>query len=63
MTRTCSCNQYGIPTPKALPAFTAAEAEEVAKSFGRVPARIPVIARTDMRVQLIPMSSSSRLKF
>ncbi|OWZ74058.1 hypothetical protein AYX14_00545 [Cryptococcus neoformans] len=27
--------QYGIPTPKALPAFSAAEAESVAKSFGK----------------------------
>ncbi|KIR42502.1 succinyl-CoA synthetase beta subunit [Cryptococcus deuterogattii 99/473] len=28
-------NSYGIPTPKALPAFSAAEAESVAKSFGK----------------------------
>ena len=32
----CRANeQYGIPTPKALPAFSAEEAESVAKSFGR----------------------------
>ncbi|WVQ63095.1 hypothetical protein V866_005674 [Kwoniella sp. B9012] len=28
-------NSYGIPTPKALPAFSAEEAEQVAKSFGK----------------------------
>ncbi|OXC68451.1 hypothetical protein AYX13_02902 [Cryptococcus neoformans] len=28
-------NSYGIPTPKALPAFSSAEAESVAKSFGK----------------------------
>ncbi|GFZ48280.1 SCS-beta [Saitozyma sp. JCM 24511] len=28
-------NSYGIPTPKAVPAFSASEAEEVAKSFGK----------------------------
>ncbi|WWD20543.1 hypothetical protein CI109_105019 [Kwoniella shandongensis] len=28
-------NSYGIPTPKALPAFSASEAESVAKSFGK----------------------------
>ncbi|WVW81086.1 hypothetical protein I302_103077 [Kwoniella bestiolae CBS 10118] len=28
-------NSYGIPTPKALPAFSAEEAESVAKSFGK----------------------------
>nr|WPS94679.1 succinyl-CoA synthetase alpha subunit [Naematelia aurantialba] len=27
-------NSYGIPTPKALPAFSAEEAEQVAKDFG-----------------------------
>jgi succinyl-CoA synthetase beta subunit len=27
-------SQYGIPTPKALPAFSASEAESVAKGFG-----------------------------
>ncbi|KAJ9098832.1 Succinate--CoA ligase [ADP-forming] subunit beta, mitochondrial [Naganishia adeliensis] len=27
-------NSYGIPTPKSKPAFSAAEAEQVAKSFG-----------------------------
>lgn len=27
-------SQYGIPTPKAVPAFSAAEAEKVAKDFG-----------------------------
>ncbi|KAI9633642.1 uncharacterized protein MKK02DRAFT_38300 [Dioszegia hungarica] len=27
-------NSYGIPTPKAVPAFTASEAEQVAKDFG-----------------------------
>lgn len=26
--------QYGVPTPVGKPAFTAQEAEEVAKSFG-----------------------------
>lgn len=29
----CS-QQYGIPTPKSLPAFSADEAEKVAQSFG-----------------------------
>lgn len=29
-------NSYGIPTPKALPAFSPSEAEEVAKSFGEL---------------------------
>ncbi|KAL7421265.1 succinate--CoA ligase beta chain [Cryptotrichosporon argae] len=28
-------NSYGIPTPKAVPAFSADEAEKVAKSFGK----------------------------
>ena len=27
--------QYGIPTPKALPAFSADEAEKVARDFGK----------------------------
>jgi hypothetical protein len=28
-------SQYGIPTPKALPAFSADEAEKVARDFGK----------------------------
>ncbi|ODN99370.1 succinyl-CoA synthetase beta subunit [Cryptococcus wingfieldii CBS 7118] len=28
-------NSYGVPTPKSLPAFSGAEAESVAKSFGK----------------------------
>jgi len=28
-------DQYGIPTPKALPAFSADEAEKVARDFGK----------------------------
>jgi hypothetical protein len=30
-------SQYGIPTPKALPAFSADEAEKVARDFGKSP--------------------------
>ena len=50
-----SNGQYGIPTPKALPAFSAEEAEQVAKSFSTLTLRLESCATMPNSGTLLPM--------
>jgi len=58
------CEQYGVPTPKSKAAFSASEAREVAKNFGKLCSHILSIRSILTRkFKQVPTSSSSRLRF